>query len=40
VAALEGARVTVYGAMTIRTFNLVQIDVSTVKIVPVAIELS
>jgi predicted lipoprotein len=37
---LEGKTVTVYGAMTIRTFNLVQIDVSTIKIVPVAIELS
>lgn len=40
VAALEGKTVTVYGAMTIRTFNLVQINVGTVKIVPVAIELS
>lgn len=40
IAALKGKKVTVYGAMTIRTFNLVQIDVSTVKIVPVAIELS
>lgn len=39
-AGLEGKTVTVYGAMTIRTFNLVQIDVSTVEIVPVAIELS
>lgn len=39
-AGLKGKTVTVYGAMTIRTFNLVQIDVSTVEIVPVAIELS
>lgn len=39
-ATLKGATVTVFGAMTIRTFNLVQIDVRTVDIVPVAIERS
>lgn len=38
-ASLAGRSVTVYGAMTIRTFNLVQIDVSTVYIVPIAVEL-
>lgn len=38
-ATLDGRPVTVYGAMTIRTFNLVQIDVSTVHIVPIAVEL-
>ncbi len=38
VASLEGKPVTVYGAMTIRTFNLVQIDVRTVHIVPIAVE--
>ncbi|OGO56597.1 MAG: hypothetical protein A2V85_02095 [Chloroflexi bacterium RBG_16_72_14] len=37
-AALQGATVTVHGAMTIRTFNLVVIDVGVVRIVPVAIE--
>lgn len=36
--ALEGTVVTVLGAMTIRTFNLVDIDVGSVHIVPVAIE--
>lgn len=37
---LEGTRVTVFGAMTIRTFNLVDIDVGSVHVVPVAIEQS
>lgn len=36
--ALEGTTVTVLGAMTIRTFNLVDIDVRSVHVVPVAIE--
>lgn len=37
---LEGKRVTVLGAMTIRTFNLVQIDLRRVNVVPVSIEVS
>jgi hypothetical protein len=37
-ASLIGQHVTVYGAMTIRTFNLVQIDVSTVHVVPIAVD--
>lgn len=40
VAALEGQVVTVFGAMTVRTFNLVEIDLSEVHVVPVAIERS
>jgi predicted lipoprotein len=38
--ALEGTTITVLGAMTIRTFNLVSIDVESVHVVPVAIEQS
>jgi predicted lipoprotein len=38
-ASLDGRPLTVYGAMTIRTFNVVQIDVSSVHIVPIAVEL-
>lgn len=34
---LEGEPVTVVGALTIRTFNLVQIDVSTLRVVPIAV---
>ena len=37
-AQLVGKTVTFYGAMTIRTFNLVNIDLSKVTIVPVKIE--
>lgn len=39
-ATLPGTTVTVFGAMTVRTFNLVRIDVGTVHIVPIAVELS
>lgn len=37
VGSLAGATVTVIGAMTIRTFNLVEIDLSEVHIVPLAV---
>lgn len=37
--SLEGKTVTFVGAMTIRTFNLVEIDVRLVNVVPVAVEL-
>jgi len=37
---LEGTKVTLFGAMTIRTFNLVDIDVRRVNVVPVAIEVT
>jgi predicted lipoprotein len=37
--SLLGKTVTLYGAMTIRTFNLVEIDVRAVRVVPIAIEL-
>lgn len=40
VGSLDGATVTVVGAMTIRTFNLVEIDLGEVHVVPVAIALS
>ena len=40
VANLEGVQVTVYGALTIRTFNLVEIDVSVLSIVPIAVEVT
>jgi predicted lipoprotein len=38
VAALEGKRITFYGALGIRTFNLIDIDVSTLTVVPIQIE--
>jgi predicted lipoprotein len=38
IAALEGKRIAFYGAMGIRTFNLIDIDVSTVTVVPIQIE--
>lgn len=38
--SLEGTKVTLFGAMTIRTFNLVEIDVRRVNVVPVAIEVT
>ena len=37
-AGLEGRKVTLFGAMTIRTFNLVEIDVHSLNVVPVAID--
>lgn len=37
-AALQGTTVTVIGALTIRTFNLVEIDLGEIHVVPVAIE--
>lgn len=37
-AGLQGKTVTVVGALTVRTFNLLRIDVSTLHIVPVAVE--
>ena len=38
VGALEGKRIAFYGAMGIRTFNLIDIDVSTLTVVPIQIE--
>ena len=38
--ALPGATVTVFGALTIRTFNLLRIDVGRLRVVPVAIEVA
>lgn len=38
VAALEGKRIAFYGALGIRTFNLIDIDVSTLTVVPIQIE--
>ncbi|MBE2241077.1 MAG: DUF2291 domain-containing protein [Caldilineaceae bacterium] len=38
VGALEGKRISFYGAMGIRTFNLIDIDVSTLTVVPIQIE--
>ena len=35
---LVGRRVTVHGALTIRTFNLLSIDVAQVNVVPISIE--
>ncbi len=37
--ALEGKKITFYGAFTIRTFNLIDINLKEVKIVPVQISL-
>lgn len=37
--SLVGQPITIYGALTIRTFNLVQIDVSTLHVVPIALKL-
>lgn len=38
VAALAGKRIAFYGALGIRTFNLIDIDVSTLTVVPIQIE--
>ena len=38
VATLEGKRITFYGALGIRTFNLIDIDVSTLTVVPIQVE--
>lgn len=38
VAAVAGKRITFYGALGIRTFNLIDIDVSTLTVVPIQIE--
>ncbi len=38
LSTLEGKRISFYGAMGIRTFNLVTIDVSVVTVVPIKIE--
>lgn len=38
-AQLDGARIRLFGAMTIRTFNLVEIDVRQVSVVPLWIEI-
>ena len=38
VSALEGKRIAFFGAMGIRTFNLIDIDVSTITVVPIQIE--
>ena len=35
---MEGSRITVIGAMTIRTFNLLQIDLSEINVIPFEIE--
>jgi len=35
---LEGRTVSFYGALTIRTFNLVEIDLNQIFVVPVKIE--
>ena len=39
-STLPGATVTVHGALTIRTFNLLRIDVGRLRLVPVAIEVA
>ena len=36
--AMVGGRVTVFGALTIRTFNLLTIDLGEINIIPVAVE--
>jgi len=36
--SMEGSRITVTGAMTIRTFNLLQIDLSEINVIPFSIE--
>ena len=38
VAALAGKRIAFYGALGIRTFNLIDIDVSTLSVVPIQLE--
>ena len=38
VATLEGKRIAFYGALGIRTFNLIDIDVSTLTVVPIQVE--
>lgn len=38
VATLEGKRIAFYGALGIRTFNLIDIDVSALTVVPIQIE--
>lgn len=38
VGLLEGKRIAFHGAMGIRTFNLIDIDVSTITVVPIQIE--
>ncbi len=38
LSTLEGKRISFYGAMGIRTFNLVNIDVSVITVVPIKIE--
>lgn len=38
VATLEGKRIAFYGALGIRTFNLIDIDVSTLSVVPIQLE--
>ncbi len=38
VSSLEGKRIAFFGAMGIRTFNLIDIDVSTITVVPIQIE--
>ena len=36
--SMEGSRINVIGAMTIRTFNLLQIDLTEINVIPFAIE--
>ena len=38
LSALEGKRIAFTGAMGIRTFNLINIDVSTITLVPIQVE--
>lgn len=38
LSTLEGKRISFYGAMGIRTFNLVNIDVSVITVVPIKVE--